>query len=503
MPKPTVLLADDDRSICTVLSQAIRRSGFNVVSTDDANELLSWVSEGKGDLVITDVIMPKGNGLEFLPQIKSSRPDLPVIVISANNTLMTAVKANELGAFEYFSKPFDLDDVVACVARTLSPSGEGKELTDAGIEGQAKAAPSEETPLIGRSPAMQEVYKVLARMVPVDLTVMIRGESGTGKELVARTLHMLSKRKDKPFVAINMAAMPRELVESELFGHEKGAFTGAAARKPGRFEQAEGGTLFLDEIGDMPMEAQTKLLRTLQEHEYTPVGGTTPKKTNVRIVCATHRNLKELVGQGKFREDLFFRLDVVPIYLPPLRERQEDIRELALNCLDKARKKGLPEKQFSDSAMAVLMDYSWPGNVRELENLIYRLAALSSDSVIDAATVHGELGADKVKPQGRRKEDSMPGYQAGASLQTLVDAYLTHYFAAHKGELPSSGLYERVLDAIEPPLLRNAMEASGNQQLKAADMLGLNRNTLRKKLRRHGLLAERGRKTVTGGSSSV
>ncbi|MBM3618328.1 MAG: sigma-54-dependent Fis family transcriptional regulator, partial [Alphaproteobacteria bacterium] len=376
MSRQTVLIADDDRSICTVLSQAVRRSGFLAVTTDDANELLQWVQEGKGDLIITDVLMPKGNGLEFLPRLKEARPGLPVIVISANNTLMTAVKANELGAFEYFPKPFDLDALMGCVERTLAPvpaeilNAPPPAITDG--HGMEKA-------LVGRSAAMQEVYKTLAKLISVDLTVMLNGESGTGKELIARTLHNLGSRKDNPFVAINMAAMPRELVESELFGHEKGAFTGAVARKAGKFEQAEGGTLFLDEIGDMPPEAQTKLLRTLQEKEYVPVGGSQPRKTDVRIVSATHRDLLELVKRGDFREDLFFRLNVVPIIVPPLRQRQEDIESLAMHCLAKAQRQGLPEKHLSADAITALQAHSWPGNVRELENLLFRLAALHSD----------------------------------------------------------------------------------------------------------------------------
>lgn len=471
MTKPTVLLADDDRAICTVLSQAIRREGFDVAVTDDANELLGWVTEGKGDLVITDVLMPKGNGLEFLPRIKHTRPDLPVIVISANNTLMTAVKANELGAFEYFPKPFDLDELIGCVQKSLAG------LVDKETALEASTDEGENT-LIGHSPAMQEVYKILARLVKVDLTVLLRGESGTGKELIARTLHNLSPRKEKPFVAVNMAAIPRELIESELFGHEKGAFTGATARKPGRFEQAEGGTLFLDEIGDMPLEAQTRLLRALQEREYTPVGGTQTRKTNVRIVCATHRDLAEAVSKGKFREDLYFRLNVVPIQVPALQERKEDIEALALHCLAKAKRKGLPEKRLSTSALNALREYHWPGNVRELENLIYRLAALISESQLSGAMVR-----DALKPmQPVRKASG-----SGTSLQQMIEAHLHQYFNMHKHALPASGLYERVLEAMEKPLLRVTMEAVDGHQLHAAEVLGINRNTLRKKLRERGI----------------
>jgi two-component system, NtrC family, nitrogen regulation response regulator GlnG len=475
MARPTVLLADDDRAICTVLSQAIRREGFNVVSTDDATVLLDWVKEGKGDLVITDVLMPKGNGLEFLPHIKQARPDLPVIVISANNTLMTAVKANELGAFEYFPKPFDLDALVACVQKSLAALMPDNDTLV--VEGTAS---DDEHVLVGHSPAMQEVYKILARLVPVDLTVLLRGESGTGKELIARTLHTLSPRKDKPFVAVNMAAIPRELIESELFGHEKGAFTGATGRKAGRFEQAEGGTLFLDEIGDMPLEAQTRLLRSLQEREYMPVGGTQTRRTNVRIVGATHRDLAELVREGAFREDLFFRLNVVPIVVPPLRERKEDIEALALHCLAKARQKGLPEKRLTANAITALGEYAWPGNVRELENVIYRLVTLSSEPKLDAATVREAL-----RPASREKTGVR--LERRGSLQDMIESHLRQYFAAHKGQLPTTGLYERVLDAMEAPLLKVVMDAVDGNQLKAADILGINRNTLRKKLRERGV----------------
>jgi two-component system nitrogen regulation response regulator GlnG len=476
MARPTVLLADDDRTICTVLSQAIRREGFNVVSTDDANVLLNWVEEGKGDLVITDVLMPKGNGLEFLPRIKVARPDLPVIVISANNTLMTAVKANELGAFEYFPKPFDLDDIVGCVQKSLAEKLPDEEAVH--VEGTT--VHNGEQALIGHSPAMQDVYKIIARLVPVDLTVLLRGESGTGKELIARTLHTLGPRKDKPFVAVNMAAIPRELIESELFGHEKGAFTGATNRKAGRFEQAEHGTLFMDEIGDMPLEAQTRLLRALQEHEYVPVGGTHVRKTDVRIVCATHRDLLELVKEGKFREDLFFRLNVVPIYVPPLRERKEDIEALAIHCLAKARKKGLPDKSLTANAISALQDYNWPGNVRELENLIYRLAALSSEPNLNAAVVREALRPIKARA-------GAVGSIRGNSLHEVVEMQLQHYFDTLRGDLPMPGLYNRVLEAVEKPLLTITMQAVDGHQLKAAEVLGINRNTLRKKLREHGI----------------
>src|SRR3990167_2356267 len=337
MPTGSILVADDDAAIRTVLNQALSRAGYEVRSTGNAATLWRWVSAGEGDLVITDVVMPDETAFDLIPRIRKARPDLPIIVMSAQNTFMTAIRASERGAYEYLPKPFDLKELIAIVGRALSEPKEKR----------SEAAKNEEfdaIPLVGRSPAMQEIYRVLARLMQTDLTVMISGESGTGKELVAKALHDYGKRRAGTFVAINMAAIPRDLIESELFGHEKGAFTGANTRSAGRFEQAEGGTLFLDEIGDMPMEAQTRLLRVLQQGEYTTVGGRTPIKTDVRIVAATNRDLRQLINQGLFREDLFSRLNVVPIRLPPLRERTEDIADLVRHFLGQAEDEGLPPK---------------------------------------------------------------------------------------------------------------------------------------------------------------
>src|SRR5665811_1719689 len=321
MPTGSILVADDDAAIRTVLNQALSRAGYEVRSTGNAATLWRWVSQGDGDLIITDVVMPDENAFDLIPRIRKARPNLPIIVMSAQNTFMTAIRASERGAYEYLPKPFDLKELIAIVGRALSePKQRAPE--------RAKETGTEQIPLVGRSPAMQDIFRILARLMQTDLTVMISGESGTGKELVAKALHDYGKRKGGPFVAINMAAIPRDLIESELFGHEKGAFTGAAARSVGRFEQAEGGTLFLDEIGDMPREAQTRLLRVLQQGEYTTVGGRTPIKTNVRIVAASNKDLRILIQQGLFREDLFFRLNVVPLRLPPLRERIEDLPDL-------------------------------------------------------------------------------------------------------------------------------------------------------------------------------
>src|ERR1700722_13476724 len=367
MPAGSILVADDDAAIRTVLNQALSRAGYEVRSTGNAATLWRWVSQGDGDLIISDVLLPDESAFDFLPRIKKARPEIPIIIMSAQNTFMTAIRASERGAYEYLPKPFDLKELIAIVGRALS---EPKEK----VRAPAKVEDFESIPLVGRSPAMQEIYRVLARLMQTDLTVMISGESGTGKELVARALHDYGKRRTGPFVAINMVAIPRDLIESELFGHEKGAFTGANQRSAGRFEKAEEGTLLIDEIGDMPMEAQTRLLRVLQQGEYTTVGGRTPIKTDVRIVAASNKDLRQQIQQGQFREDLFFRLNVVPLRIPPLRERPEDIPGLVRHFFQRNVSEGLAPKTMEPAAFERLKRYAWPGNVRELENLTRRLA---------------------------------------------------------------------------------------------------------------------------------
>jgi two-component system nitrogen regulation response regulator GlnG len=464
----TILVADDDRGIRTVLNQALGRLGYDVRTTGTAATLWQWVSGGVGDLVITDVVMPDENGLDLVPRIRKLRPDLRVIVMSAQNTLLTAVRANERGAFEYLPKPFDLNELTGIVERALTQPRKAAPI--------AEAPPGEERlPLIGRSPAMQEIYRVLARLMQTDLTVMITGESGTGKELIARALHDYGKRRNGPFVAINMAAIPRELIESELFGHEKGAFTGALTRGIGRFEQSAAGTLFLDEIGDMPSEAQTRLLRVLQEGEFTTVGGRVPIRANVRIVAATHRDLRQLIRRGQFREDLFYRLNVVPIRVPPLRERTEDIADLVRHFLEAARREGLGAKTFDGGALEQLARHGWPGNVRELENLVRRIVALNSAETIDATMVGNELSSSSSAPES--------GLSTNDSLGAAAELHLRRYFAAHGAGLPARGLYDRVLREIERPLISLSLSATRGNQIRAAQLLGLNRNTLRKKIR--------------------
>ena len=467
----TIIVADDDNAIRTVLNQALVRLGYNVRSTGNLANLWRWMSEGEGDLLITDVMMPDGNVFDMLPRIKKHRPGLPIIVMSAQNTLMTALKAAEKGAYEYLPKPFDLNELTKVVKRALA--ARRNLVSEAPLPDSVE---EEELPLIGRSPAMQEIYRILARLMGTDLTVMISGESGTGKELVARALHDYGKRKAGPFVAINMAAIPRELIESELFGHEKGSFTGAANRASGRFEQAEGGTLFLDEIGDMPLDAQTRLLRVLQEGEYMTVGGRTPIRANVRIVAATNRDLRQHIAQGLFREDLFYRLNVVPMRLPPLRERAQDIPDLVRHFLTRAETAGLPAKTLEPAALERLKRYRWPGNVRELENLAMRLAALYLDEVITAEIIEAELDS-----LGSATEE--PAARGDDSLGAAVERNLARYFVDHGDDLPPPGLHDRILREIERPMIAMCLTATKGNQIKAAELLGLNRNTLRKKIR--------------------
>ncbi len=472
----TVFVADDDAAIRTVLNQALSRAGHDVRVTSNAATLWRWVAAGEGDLVITDVVMPDENAFDMLPRIRKARPDLPVIVMSAQNTFMTAIRASEAGAYEYLPKPFDLTELLAIVHRALSEPRRPK--IDQRGEDQMEAMP-----LIGRSASMQDIYRMLARMMQTDLTVMVSGESGTGKELVARALHEYGRRRGGPFVAINMAAIPRDLIESELFGHEKGAFTGAHNRSIGRFEQAEGGTLFLDEIGDMPMEAQTRLLRVLQQGEYTTVGGRTPIRTDVRIVAATNKDLRALIDQGLFREDLFYRLNVVPMRLPPLRERSEDIPDLVRHFFKLVANEGLQVKHISPAGIELMKAYAWPGNVRELENLVRRLAALYPQDEITEEIIRTELQASD-RPAAPADVGSAAD---GLPLGQAVENHLQGYFRSFGEALPPVGLYQRVLDEVERPLILAAMTATCGNQIKAAELLGLNRNTLRKKVRELGI----------------
>ena len=485
MPSGQILVADDDAGIRTVLNQALSRAGYEVRLTGTVAGLWRWVAAGEGDLVITDVVMPDDNAFDLLPRIKRIRPDLPIIVMSAQNTFMTAIKASERGAYEYLPKPFDLRELVSIVGRALAEPKRRRE------EADDDHALTETMPIVGRSPAMQDIFRVLARLMQTDLTVMISGESGTGKELVARALHDYGKRKNGPFVAINMAAIPRDLIESELFGHEKGAFTGAAARSIGRFEQAEGGTLFLDEIGDMPMEAQTRLLRVLQQGEYTTVGGRTPIKTNVRIVSASNKDLRFAIQQGAFREDLFFRLNVVPIRLPPLRERPEDIPDLVRVLLPARSGRG-PAAEV-DRARRDGAHEALPVARKRPRTRKPRPAARGALSAGRDRRV-----ADRGRAQLRRRADSAPApasaeemraratpsaAPSGEGFNAAMERSVGDLFRSFGGASPQAGLYHRVLHDLEAPLIAATLALTRGNQIKAAEILGLNRNTLRKKIR--------------------
>jgi two-component system, NtrC family, nitrogen regulation response regulator GlnG len=452
----SALLVEDDAAIATVITAALEDEGFEVARSDSIAGRDRLLSARAFDVMLTDVVLTDGDGIETLGAVQRAHPAMPIIILSAQNTLDTAVRATGTGAFEYFPKPFDLDELVRAVRQAAERAG-GLEVERADTGGAL--------PLIGRSPPMQDVYRMITRVLGNDLSVLILGESGTGKELVAEAIHQLGHRKAGPFVAVNTAAIPRELIESELFGHEKGAFTGAVARSIGKFEQAQGGTLFLDEIGDMPPEAQTRLLRALQSSTIRRVGGREEIAVDVRIVAATNRDLGPMIADGTFREDLFYRLNVVPIRLPPLRERAADVEPLAKHFLNQAAAEGLPMRRFAPEALELLTRQNWRGNVRELKNLVYRAALLAREETIDAAGIAGLLEPSAVA------ESSSP-----ADLATAVRAWVD-------AERPVDGaLYHAALAAFERPLFELALRRTGGNQLRAARLLGINRNTLRKRL---------------------
>ncbi len=469
MTKPTgkILVVDDDVAICVVIGEALKRQGHIVRTVGSIAQRREELASFAPDVLITDVMLPDGDGLDDVAAILGDDPDLKVIILSAQNTLNTAVRATGQGAFEYLPKPFDLNELSRAVSEALSVRV-SKHLPE-----QGKAEGGEELPLIGRSPQMQEVYRTIARVMGNDLNILVLGESGTGKELVAEAIHNLGKRRAHPFVAINMAAIPRELIESELFGYERGAFTGAVARSAGKFEQADGGTLFLDEIGDMPMDAQTRLLRVLQSGEVTTVGGTRPVRVDVRIIAATNQDLPALIAEGRFREDLFYRLNVVPIRLPALRERAGDVPLLARYFLDRAVEGGLPRKSLSDEAAALLELYDWPGNVRELQNLMKRLTVLTREQ--------------EIQVQHLRQVLTFAGPAAGpsgsgtAELREAARRWTREQLAIG-GRALAADLHEHLLAVIEPVLLGETLAAMDGNQIRAAATLGMNRNTLRKKL---------------------
>jgi len=457
----SVLLVEDDPSIAIVITAALEAEGFEVTACETVAERDRLLAEARFAALVTDVMLPDGDGIESLGLVRDMHPAMPIIILSAQNTLDTAVRASDTGAFEYFPKPFDIDELARTVRQAVGTNA-------------VSALDGEETPigqglpLVGRSAAMQSVFRMITRVLRNDLTVLILGESGTGKELVAEAIHQLGDRRAGPFVAVNTAAIPADLIESELFGHEKGAFTGAVARNIGKFEQAAGGTLFLDEIGDMPMQAQTRLLRALQSGSIRRVGGREEVKLDTRIVAATNKDLEPLIAAGQFREDLYYRLNVVPIHLPALRERPDDIEALARHFLQQAAGEGLPRRQLTSEASELLARQPWRGNVRELKNFIYRLALLAREDIVD-----GEALVPMLEQARRAASESGEG---ASSLESAVTRWLAE-------TRPASGtVYHAALAAFERPLFEEVLKETGGNQLRAAQQLGINRNTLRKRL---------------------
>lgn len=462
-PIARVLLVEDDQAIATVITAALEDEGFAIQHCTRIAQRDEYLAAGTFDVMLTDVILEDGDGLSSLGAVQSAAPQMPVIVLSAQNTLDTAVRASERETFEYFPKPFDLDELVQTVCQAV---GQRKAASQAPDDVEADG---DGLPLVGRSQPMQDVYRMITRVLRNDLTVLITGESGTGKELVAEAIHQLGDRRTGPFVAVNTAAIPADLVESELFGHEKGAFTGAIAQAIGKFEQANGGTLFLDEIGDMPADAQTRLLRALQSGRIRRVGGRQEIAVDVRIVAATNRDLAPLIASGAFREDLFYRLNVVPIELPALRERSEDIPELVQHFLAEAAEEGLPRRIIGADAMDLLESRTWRGNVRELRNVVFRLALMARDDTIDAASLTDIVG----------EETSV----AGASIGGPIDGFVSAVANWLETETAAPGtVYHSALAAFEKPLIERALSQTSGNQLRAAQWLGINRNTLRKRI---------------------
>jgi two-component system nitrogen regulation response regulator GlnG len=462
--KAIAWIVDDDRSIRWVLQKALEAVDITVRAFETADVVLHELKQGREaapDVLVSDIRMPGIDGLQLLSEIKERYPELPVIIMTAYSDLDSAVSVYEGGAFEYLPKPFDVDEAVELVQRAFAHSKE------------QESSPAEDMNLgaeiIGEAPAMQEVFRAIGRLARSNITVLINGESGTGKELVAQALHRHSPRRQAPFIALNMAAIPKELLESELFGHEKGAFTGAHVQRKGRFEQANGGTLFLDEIGDMPIELQTRLLRVLSDGEFFRVGGHSAVKADVRIIAATHQNLEKLVERGDFREDLFHRLNVIRIHIPALRERREDIPALVAYFLNKAAKElNMATKSVSPDVEMYLSQMPWPGNVRQLENTCRWLTVMSPGQVVQMDDLPVELSADPAEGGGRQGNDWQQ---------------LFRQWAANKALTGQEGALADVVPLIEQLLMEVALEKTAGKRQEAAKLLGWGRNTLTRKLK--------------------
>jgi len=466
MTQPAILIADDEDLIRRVLTDTLREEGYTVETVPSGKLAWECLQTRAFALAFVDIRMPELTGLDLLLRVQEAQLTTPIIIMTGQTTLTNAVEAMKRGAFDYLPKPFDLEEVKALAARAC----EAQQLTVKDFV-PVLATPGKTEQIIGNSMAMQEIYKVIGRVVKNDATVLIQGESGTGKELIARVIHRYSPRWRAPFIGINCSAIPMDLLESEFFGHERGAFTGAIERRIGKFEQAAGGTLFLDEIGDMPLVLQAKLLRVIQEREFTRIGGRDTLKCDVRIIAATNKDLAAAVREQLFREDLYFRLRVVPITLPPLRQRPEDILELTTYFLDKInRSMGTSVTGVSPDAQALLLQYPWPGNIRELENVLLRAAVLAPGRMLTLS--------DLSLPQ---EEISLSKDLTELSLEEVIRRKLQSYFQQPSGSVPTD-LYASIITQIEKPLIELTLEYTGGNQLKAADVLGINRNTLRKKI---------------------
>ena len=470
-----ILVADDEESMRWVLSKALRKKGFTVDLAKDGDEALEMIQADGYDLAILDIKMPGISGLDLLDRVRELKSDLLMVIMTAEASMKNAVEAMKRGAYDYITKPFDLDVIDAIVEKASRAREMNTQVTL--LKEELKDRYQLEKNIIGNSPAMRDIYKIIGKVAPSDVTVLIQGESGTGKELIARAIHFNSRRLGKPFIALNCAAIPKELLESELFGFEKGAFTGAIERKLGKFEQANGGTIFLDEIGDMPLDLQSKILRVLQEKEITRTGGNQNIPVDLRIVAATNQDLEEKVRSKTFREDLYYRLNVVPIRLVPLRERMEDTPLLVDYFLAKiSAELETPARRCDNAAYRLLTRYSWPGNVRELENTIKRAVILSSDPVLTPADFPGL----RMQSKGERVQNEE------LSLEGLVDVKLRSCFT-NMDKMENGDVYTMVLGQVERPLIRFVLEKTRGNQVRAADILGINRNTLRKKIQELGI----------------
>jgi two-component system nitrogen regulation response regulator GlnG len=469
MEQGKVLIAEDEESLRFVLQKALEAEGYWVQVAANGATARRLIHESHFDVSLTDIKLPDADGLNLLKEIKDEGIDTAMIVMTAQNTMRNAIGAMKNGAFDYITKPFDLDEVLVLVKRAMDSRKLTQDFRE--LKGEVKKRFEPGVNIIGTSSNMQAVYKTIGQVVDTLATILILGESGTGKELVAKTIHYNSPRWNQPFVAINCAAIPRDLLESELFGHEKGAFTGALDRRLGKFELAEGGTLFLDEVGDIPLDLQTKLLRVLQDHEYSRVGGRETLKADVRILAATNQDLDKAVKEKRFREDLYFRLKVIPIYLPPLRERRGDIPLLIGYFIDKInREMGLQISGVSPEAQKILEEHNWPGNVRELENTLIRAAVLSSGPI---------LFPQDFTLQSRPAAASLEIDQL--SLEEIIRHKLEDYFRRTAG-VDIDNLYSLVIERVERPLIELTLRKTKGNQIRAAQILGINRNTLRKKI---------------------